>query len=66
MKSGYIICLRKHEGKRLFRKKRHRWEDNIRMELREIGWDFVDWMHLAQDRYQWQVFVNMVMNLQVP
>jgi hypothetical protein len=43
-----------------------RWEDNVRMDLREIGWEGVDWMHLAQDRYKWQALVNPVMNLQVP
>jgi hypothetical protein len=37
--------------------------DNIKMDLREIGWEDVDWMHLAQDRHQWQALVNMVMNL---
>jgi hypothetical protein len=43
----------------------HRWED-IRMDLREIGWEGAEWMHLAQDRDQWQAAVNMVINLQVP
>jgi hypothetical protein len=36
------------------------------MDLREIGWEGVDWMHLAQDRYQWRAVVNTVMNIQVP
>jgi len=45
---------------------RHRWEDNIKMDLREIGIDGVNWIKLAQDRIQWQAYVNMVMNLQVP
>jgi hypothetical protein len=40
--------------------------DNIKMDLREIGWDGVDWMDLAQDREQWRPLVNMVMNLRVP
>jgi hypothetical protein len=38
----------------------------IRMDLREIGWEGVDWIHLAQDRDQWQALVNMIMNPQVP
>jgi hypothetical protein len=38
----------------------------IRMDLREIGWDDVDWIHLAQDRDQWRALVSMVMNLRVP
>jgi hypothetical protein len=42
------------------------WEDNIRMDLRKIGWEGVDWIHLAQDRDQWRVVVDMVMNLRVP
>jgi hypothetical protein len=43
-----------------------RWEDNIRMDLREIRLEFVNLIHLAQDRVQWWALVNMVMNLQVP
>jgi ribosome biogenesis protein Nip4 len=57
---------RKSEGKRPLRKPRNRWEDNIRMDLREIGWGSVDWMHLAQDKDQWQALMNMIMNLWVP
>jgi hypothetical protein len=45
---------------------RHRWEDIIKMVLREIGWENVDWIHMAQDRDWWQAVVNMAMNLQVP
>jgi hypothetical protein len=48
------------------RRPRHRWYDNIRMDLREIGWEVVDWTHVTQDRDQWQALVNTVMNLQVP
>jgi hypothetical protein len=40
--------------------------DNIKMDLREIGWDGIDWIDLAQDRDQWRALVNMVMNLRVP
>jgi hypothetical protein len=47
-------------------KSRSRWEDNITTDLREIWWEGVEWIHLAQDRNQWQVIVNMVMNPQVP
>jgi len=43
-----------------------RWEDNIRMDLRETGWESVDWMYLAQDRDQWRAVVKTVMNLRVP
>jgi hypothetical protein len=53
------------EGKRPFGRHRRRWEDNIRVDHREIGWDGVDWMHLVQDRDQWRAIVNTVMNLRV-
>jgi hypothetical protein len=47
--------------------KTYMWmEDNIRMDLREIGQEVMDWMHVTQDSNQWQAVVNMVMNLQVP
>jgi hypothetical protein len=45
---------------------RRRWVDNIKMDLREIGWDGMDWINVAQDRDQWRALVNMVMNLRVP
>jgi hypothetical protein len=53
----------KSEGKRPLRRPSHRWEDNIRMDVREIRWEGVDWLHLAQDRDQWLAVVNTVMNL---
>jgi hypothetical protein len=43
-----------------------RWNDNIKMDLKETGWDGVDWIHLAQDRDQWRALLNNVMNLRVP
>jgi hypothetical protein len=45
---------------------RCRWYSNIRMDLREAGWESMGWVHMAQDRDQWQALVNTVMNLQVP
>jgi hypothetical protein len=45
---------------------RHRWEDNIRIDLREVGCGFVDWMELAQDRGRWRALASAVMNLRVP
>jgi hypothetical protein len=44
----------------------YRWVDNIKMDLKEIGWDIMDWIELAQDRDQWSALVNAVMNLRVP
>jgi hypothetical protein len=54
------------EGKRPLGRPRHGWVDNIKMDLREIGWDDVVWIDLAQDRDNWRALVNMVMNLRVP
>jgi hypothetical protein len=51
---------------RTIRKPRRRWEDNIKMDLREIGWGGMDWIDLAQDRDQWRALVNTVMNLGIP
>jgi hypothetical protein len=56
----------KPEGKRPLGRPRRRWVDNIKMDLREIGWDGRDWIELVQDRDQWTVLVNTVMNLPVP
>jgi hypothetical protein len=65
-RDAYIILLRKPEGKRPLRRPRRRWEDNIRMHLREIVWGGVERIHLAQNRGQWRALVNTVMNLWVP
>jgi hypothetical protein len=62
----YKILVGQPEGKRPLGKSKHRWEDNIRMDLREIGWEDVTCMHLTQDRDQWPAFVNTVMNLGFP
>jgi hypothetical protein len=65
MSNAYRILLGKPEGKRPLRRPRRRWVGNIKMDLRETGWDGVDWIELAQDRDQWRAIVNMVMNLRV-
>jgi hypothetical protein len=62
VRGAYNILVGRPEGRR----PRHRWEDNIKMDLREIGFGDVDWIHLAQDRDSWQALVNTVMNLLVP
>jgi hypothetical protein len=56
----------KPEGKRQLGRPRRRWVDNIKIDLREIGWDSMNWIDLAQDRDQWRALVNTVMNLRVP
>jgi hypothetical protein len=65
-RNAYSILVGKPEGKRPRGKPRHRWVDNIKMDLREIGWDGVDGIDLAQDRDEWGALVNTVMNLRVP
>jgi hypothetical protein len=62
----YNIFDGKPEGRRPLERPRCRWEDNIKMDLGEIGFGDVDWIHLAQDRDRWRALVNMVMSLQVP
>jgi hypothetical protein len=65
-RNAYRTLVGKPEGKRPLGRPRRRWVDNIKMELREIRWDGVDWIELAQDRDQWRALVNTVMNLRVP
>jgi hypothetical protein len=61
----YRVLMGKPEGKRPLGRPRRRWEDEIRMDLREIGWGGVDWIQLSQDRDRWRALVNTVMNLRV-
>jgi hypothetical protein len=61
----YRVLEGKPEGLRPLGRPRHRWEVDNRMYLREIGWDGLDWVHLAQDKDQWRALLNTVMNLRV-
>jgi hypothetical protein len=61
----YRVLMGKLEGKRPLEKPRHKWEDGIKMDVREIGCGGVAWTHLAQDRDRWRAVVNAVMNLRV-
>jgi hypothetical protein len=61
----YKVLVGKPEGKRPLGRTRRRWEDGIRMDLKEIGLGCVDWIRLAQDRDRWRALVNTVMNLRV-
>jgi hypothetical protein len=54
-RNSYRIFVGKPDGKRPLGRPRRRWVDNIKMDLREIGWSCIDWIHLAQDRDQWRV-----------
>jgi hypothetical protein len=62
----YRILVGKLEEKRPLGRQRRRWVDNNKMDLREIDWDCLDWIDLAQDREQWMALVKTVMNLRVP
>jgi hypothetical protein len=62
----YRILVGRPEGKRPLGRRRRRWDDNIKLDLREIGIDGANWIQLAQDRVRWRAFVNTVMDLRVP
>jgi hypothetical protein len=65
-RNAYNILVAKPEGKRPLGRPRLRWEDNITMDLREVGCEGVNRMHLAQEKDQWWALVNTVMNFRVP
>jgi hypothetical protein len=62
----YRLLVGKLERKRPLGRPRRRWVDNIKMDLREIEWDGMDWINLAEDRDHWRALVNIVLNLRVP
>jgi hypothetical protein len=65
-RNAYRILVGKPEGKSPLGRPRHRWVNTIKVDLREIGLDGVDWISIAQDRDQWRALVNTVLNLRVP
>ena len=65
-RNKYRVLVGKPESKRPLGGLRDRWEDNIKMDLREVGCDPRDWIALAEDKDQWQAYVRAVMNLWVP
>ena len=62
----YRVLAKQPEGKRPLGRPRRRWEDNIKMDLQEVGFGDVDWIELAQDRDRWRELMNAVMNFRVP
>jgi hypothetical protein len=66
VRGAYNILIGRPEGRRPLGRPRRRWEDNIKIDLREMGFGDVDWIHWAQDRDRWRALVSMVMNLRVP
>jgi hypothetical protein len=65
-RKAHKVLVGKPEGKRPLGTPRRRWVDNIKIDLREMGWDGMDWIDLGQDKDQWRALVNTVMNLRVP
>jgi hypothetical protein len=65
-KNAYRILVGTPEGKRQLGRLRPKWVDNIEIDLTEKGWDGMDWIDLANERYQWRALVNMVVNVWVP
>ena len=62
----YVVLVGKPDGKRPIGRPRHRWEDNIKMDLQEMGCVGIDWIDVAQYRDRWRALVNAVMNIRVP
>jgi hypothetical protein len=65
-RGAYRILVGRPEGRRPLARPWRRWDDNIKMDLQEVGWDGVAWIDMAQDRDRWRAVVNAVMNLRVP
>jgi hypothetical protein len=65
-KNAYRLLVGKPEGERPLGRSRHRWVNNIRMDLGEVEWSVVDWIGLAKDSNRWRALVNSVLNLRVP
>jgi hypothetical protein len=65
-RGAYRILVGRPKGRRPLEIPRHRWEDNIKMDLQEVVWGGTDWIDMAQDRDRWRALVSAVMNLWVP
>jgi hypothetical protein len=65
-RGAYSVLVGRPEGRRTLGRHRRRWEDNIKMDLQEVGWGGMDWIDMAKDRDRWRALVSAVMNLRVP
>jgi hypothetical protein len=65
-RNAYRTLVGKLEGKRTLGRQRRRWAANIKLDLRETGWDGMDWIDMAQNRDQWRALVNTLLNLWIP
>jgi hypothetical protein len=65
-RGAYKILMGRPKGRRPLGRPRRRWEDNIKMDLQEVGWGGMYWINMAQDRDRWRALVSVVMNLRVP
>jgi hypothetical protein len=65
-RGAYRVLVRTHDGRRPLGRSMHRWKDDIKMDLQEVGWEGMDWTAVAQEKDRWWALVNVVMNLQVP
>jgi hypothetical protein len=63
---AYRVLVGRPEGRRPLGRPRRRWEDNIKMDLQEVGWGGMDWIDMTQDRDRWRALVSAVMNLRFP
>jgi hypothetical protein len=65
-RGSYRALVGKPKGKRQLGRSRRRWEDNINVDLQEVGWEDMDWINVARDRERWRALVNVVLNFRVP
>jgi hypothetical protein len=65
-RGAYRALVGEPEGRRPLGRPRRRWKNNIKMDLRDVGWEGIDWMYLAQDRDRWRALANTVMYFRVP
>ena len=65
-RGAHKVLVGRPDGKRIFGKRVCRWEDNIKMELQDVGWESIDWIDVTQKMDRWRPLVNAVMNLRVP